>query len=455
MADWELPGLAIAVVKDDSVIYARGFGVTELGGSEPVNEQTMFAIASTTKAFTAAALGMLVDQGLIDWDNPVGTHMPRFEVEDPYISREVTIRDLLIHRTGLARYNTLWIASPFGRDEIVGRLQYLPQTAGFRDGYRYNNLMYIVAGELVEAVSDSTWDDFLETRIFGPLGMTRTTSRSAEVDASTNVTSSHTRVNGEVHGVHRRNYDALGGAGAVFSTVQDMAQWVRLHLGRGVYNGRRLLQASTVAELHEPQVVIEVDSSDLALFPDRHFAAYGLGWRLHDYRGRKVVQHTGWVNYTRTQVGMIPSEGIGMVAFSNSSSSSLHTALMYRVFDALLELPETDWSARLLERASSDEDASEPHRVENTRPSLDQTHYAGTYSDPLFGEMEITLADGRLVLSYSEEYVGDLEHWHYDTFRVIWRPAGFGSTFATFALDRRGEVDTLEVAGFRRFTREP
>lgn len=453
VAEWDLPGLAIAVVKNDEVIYARGFGVTEIGGSEPVDEHTLFAIASTTKAFTAAALGVLVDEGKLNWDDPVQKYMPAFRVKDPFVSRELTVRDLLTHRTGLAGHNNLWIASPFDRDEIIRRLRHLPQEKAFRSGYDYNNLMYIVAGELVEAVSGMTWDDFLKQRIFDPLKMTRSTTRSAVVDQRDNVTSSHTKVGGRLTPLYRRNYDALGGAGSIFSTVHDMAQWVRLHLGKGTFEGRRLLDPSTIEEMHEPQMVIAIDDDDRELFPDRNFAAYGLGWRTHDYAGRKVVQHTGWVNYTRTQVGMIPSEGIGMVAFSNSTASSLHTALMYHIFDALLGLPEQDWSRRFLEDSGESGGGSRPAHVEGTKPSLALARYAGEYADSLYGPATVALQDGGLVLHYSDEYVADLEHWHYDTFRATWRPTGFGSTFATFNLDHRGEVEEMELRGFETFSR--
>lgn len=457
MADWGVPGMAVAVVKDDEIIYARGFGVTERGGSEPVDEHTLFAIASTTKAFTAAAIGMLVQDGLIDWDDPVRRHIPEFELADPFVTRDVTVRDLLTHRVGVAGHNNVWIAAPFDRGDILERTRHLPQVRGFRSGYGYNNIMYIVAGELVGEVSGTSWDDVLESRIFQPLGMSRTTTRSAMVDERENVTTSHTRVDGEVTPLYRRNYDALGGAGSMFSSVHDMAQWMRLHLASGAFEGEQLIDSSVVAEMHEPQVVIGVGSSDRRLFPDRLFSAYGLGWRIHDYLGRKVVQHTGTVNYTRTQVAMMPSESIGFVAMSNLTTSELHTALMYRVFDALLDAPETDWSGRYLaldQESSGDSESAGPVRVDGTQPTFDLERYAGTYSDPLYGDAVVEIVDGGLVLRYSPEYVADLEHWHYDTFRATWRPTGFGSTFATFSLDHLGEIEEMELRGFTTFERQ-
>jgi CubicO group peptidase (beta-lactamase class C family) len=457
---WQIPGLAIAVVRGDSVIFARGYGEREAGTGAPVDEHTLFAIASTTKAFTVAALGVLADEGKLAWDDPVRRHLPAFELGDPYVTRQATIRDLLTHRVGVAREDNVWIAAPFDRPEIIRRARHLEQARGFREGYDYNNLMYMVAGEVVAAAAGTSWDDFVEARLFLPLGMTRTASRHAVVQSRDNVSSAHIRADGKLVVMDRRDYDALGPAGSVFSSVRDMAQWVRLHLNGGSYAGERLLAPAMLEEMHTPQVVMRIDSTTRRLFPTLNFSAYGLGWRLHDYHGRKVVQHTGAVNYTRTQVGLIPSEGIGVVVIANLSSSALQTALMYRVFDALLGLPATDWSAEYLAldersaaRSAESAAATKASRAERTRPSLPLEAYAGTYADSLYGEVSVEVEGGRLVLRYSPDYVADLEHWHHDTFRGTWRSRGFGSTFITFGLDARGRVRLLELPGFATFQR--
>ena len=313
---WEVPGLAIAVVKDDSVIFARGYGVRELGRAEPVDAHTLFAIASTTKAMTAAALGMLVDEGELSWDDPVTRHLPGFQVGDSYLTREFTVRDLLTHRSGLGRMDNLWIASPFDRAEIIRRARFLPEDGRFRADYGYHNIMFITAGEAVGAVSGTSWDDFVARRIFQPLGMTRSTTRADTVAARANVSASHTRVDGRVIAAPPRDYDEIGGAGAAFSSAREMAQWIRLQLGHGSFEGRRLIADSTVEEMHTPQTIIRSDSVGDRLFPDTHFRAYGLGWVLQDYKGRKLVHHSGYLNWTRTQVGMIPSVNVGVVVIS-------------------------------------------------------------------------------------------------------------------------------------------
>lgn len=460
MREWEVPGLAIAVVHRDSVVFARGYGVRELGGSEPVDEHTLFAIASTTKAFTTAALGVLVDEGKLAWDDPVTRHLPAFELGDPYLTRAFTVRDLVTHRGGLARADLLWIAAPFGREEILGRLRHLDAVAPFRARYGYSNLMYLTAGEVVGEVSGTSWDAFVAERLFAPLGMERSTTRSAVVEARRNVSASHTRVDGRVRPVARRNYDNLGGAGAAFSTAHDMAQWVRLHLNGGTYEGKRILSPETTAELHTPQIMMRSDSVDRRLFPTTHFDAYGLGWYLQDYHGRKLVHHSGTVNWTRTHVGMIPEEEVGVVVITNFSGSNLARALMLRVLDAYLGVPPTDWSAEYLAldrrsagRSEAREREVEASRLRDTRPALPLERYAGTYTHPLYGEMRLSHEGGRLVLRYAPDYVADLEHWHHDTFRAVWRRAGFGSAFVRFTLDERARVPRIEVEDFGEFRR--
>lgn len=461
MEDWEVPGLAIAVVKDDSVVYARGFGVTELGGDRAVDENTLFAIASTTKAFTTASLAMLADEGMLDWDDPVTRHLPRFQLQDPFVSRELTVRDLVTHRVGVARYDNVWIAAPFDRDEILRRARHLPTVAGFRDRYGYNNIMYIAAGELVGAVAGTSWDDFVETRIFRPLGMERTTSRDDVVNQRDNVSGSHTEVDGEVRHVPRRDYDNIGGAGAIFSSARDMAQWMRLHLAEGVFEGERLISEESMRELHEPQVVIPGDTVSERMFPDTHLRAYALGWRVQDHHGRKLVQHSGSINYTRTQVSLLPEEGLGVVAMANLSSSSLQLALTHRVMDAYLGLPPTDWSAEyleLVERRDDDDDEDRGPTLEEARlvdspPSLPPAGYTGVYEHDVFGELRIEEEAGALVLRYSPDYIADLEHWHDDVFRAVWRRPGAGRSFVTFTIDERARIPHLELDGFGTFER--
>ena len=464
MAAWEVPGLALAVVQGDSVLYARGYGVTRLGDSEAVDEHTLFAIASTTKAFTAAALASLVDEGKVAWDDPVTRHLPGFVLADAYVSRELTVRDLLTHRAGAARLDNLWIASPFDREEILRRARHLPQVEGFRERYGYNNILYIAAGELAAAASGRSWDTLLEERFFGPLGMERSTTRTAVVEARGNSAHAHTRIEGDVHAIPRRDYDAIGGAGAAWSSVHDMARWIRLHLARGTFEGERLLSEARFDEMYAPHTVIGIDSTTTRLHPSNHFAAYALGWRVQDLHGRKVVQHSGSINYTRTQVTLVPEEGIGVVAVANLSSSNLQLALSHWILDALQGREPEDWSGAYLELAQRSDSASarsaadlEAARLPDVGPSLPLEAYTGRYDDALFGEMRIVreeMASGTgLVLHYSPEYVADLEPWHQDIYRATWRRPGAGRTFVRFTLDTRGRVTEAVAEGYATFRR--
>jgi len=297
--------------------------------------------------------------------------------------------------------------------------------------------------------------------LFKPLGMSRTTTRAAMVETRENVSSSHAPVDGTVTAVPRRNYDNIGGAGAVFSTVYEMAQWLRLHLGRGIYQGERLLSEDVLEEMYTPQTVLPSDSTTKRMFPGTLFRAYAMGWNVQDYHGRKLIHHAGSLNNTRTQVGMIPSEGIGVVVIANLTTSTLQLGLMYRIMDGLLDLEPTDWSAQYMELAERSRERSarsarerDEARLQGTSPSLPLEAYAATYSNPLYGEMTVGVEDGRLVLSYFEDFIGDLEHWHQDIFRVVWRRPEAGKSFATFTLDERARITAMEVDEFGELRRQ-
>jgi CubicO group peptidase (beta-lactamase class C family) len=472
MAAWEVPGLAVGVVVGDSVVLARGYGVTRLGDAEAVDEHTIFAIASTTKAFTSASLALLVDEGRLGWEDPVSRHLPWFRVADPMVSGELTVRDLLTHRVGTARLDNLWIASPFDRQEILRRARHLPQVEGFRRDYGYNNLLYIAAGEVAGAAAGMSWDELVESRIFGPLGMTRSTTRAARVEALGNAAHSHTRIDGEVTAIPRRDYDAIGGAGAAWSSAHDMTRWLRLHLGRGTFEGERILEEARFDEMYAPDTVIPVDSVARRLHPTQHFSAYALGWRVQDLHGERVIHHSGSINYTRTQVTLLPAgeagPAVGIVAMANLSSSNLQLALTHHIMDLLRGREPAPWSDLYLEVQSRSEAASDRSaaqlaeaRLQGVGPSLPLEGYVGRYQDPLFGEVGIVLEPVEpggtpgLVLRYSPEYVADLEPWHQDLFRVQWRRPGAGSTFVRFALDPRGRITGAALDGFATFVRQP
>lgn len=459
---WGIPGLAIAVVKDDSVVFARGYGVRRLGTSAPVTPRTIFAIGSCTKAFTAAALAMLVDSGLVAWDETVAKYLKGFSLSDPYVSRELAVRDLLTHRSGLMRGDALWYATPYDRAEVLRRIRFLRPTWSFRSHYGYQNIMFLAAGEIVPAVTGISWDDFVHRRVLDPLGMAATSTSVRMLDSLGDVATPHERFEGREQPIAWRNIDNIGPAGAINSNVLDMAQWIRLQLGRGLYEGRRLLSAATMKEMWSPQTVIPLDSVTERLRPSTHFQAYGLGWSLSDYRGRKVVAHGGAIDGFRAIVGLVPEEQLGVVVLTNGGEPgrALTNALFLRVVDAYLGVAQTDWSTQLravrdaeMARDSLDRVKQEAGRVAGTKPSFDLAAYAGTYRDDLYGEVTVTADSGGLVMRFGPFYTGALAHWHYDTFKVTWRDPEQGFDLVTFVLNGDGRVDHLTWPGLGDFAR--
>jgi CubicO group peptidase (beta-lactamase class C family) len=462
LADWGVPGLALAVVKDDSIVYARGFGVRRLGERAPVTDRTLFAVGSTTKAFTAAALAMLVDSGKVAWDDPVTKYLSTFELHDPYVTRELTVRDLLTHRSGLARGDALWWATPYSRDEVLRRVRHLEPSWSFRSRYGYQNIMFLAAGQIVHAVTGQSWDDFVQLRIFAPLGMTASNTSVTALAETGDVATPHSPVDGRMQPVAWRNIDNIGPAGSINSSVRDMAQWIRLQLGEGVFNGRRLLFAATVREMHAAHMVIPVDTLSERLWPSTHFRAYGLGWALQDYRARKLVGHGGAIDGMRAHVTLVPEERLGVVVLSNGGEPSrlLTQAVVFRVIDAYLGGPTRDWGAdllalrrRLVARDSTERQERAAERVADTRPSLDLPRYAGTYRSDMYGDVTVTHENGGLVMRFGPHFAGELRHWHFDTFEARWRDRTMGESLVTFGLSAEGKVGRLAWRNVGEFAR--
>ena len=461
-AEWEIPGLAIAIVKDDKVVFAKGYGVRKLGDPTPVNERTLFAIGSAGKAFTAAALAMLVDEGKIKWDDPVTKHLKGFALYDPYVTREITIRDLLSHRTGFDRGEFLWYGSTFDRAEILRRLRYQKPTYSFRSTFTYNNIMLLAAGQIIPAVTGKSWDDFIKERIFAPLGMTASNTSITAFQGLDNVATPHAKLGDKVQAIPWRNVDNIAPAGAINSTVLDLAQWIRLQLAEGTYEGKKLISAGAVNEMHKSQTIIPYNPQAPGTTLDAHFTTYGFGWFLHDYHGFKIVQHGGAIDGMSALVAMAPEKNLGVAVLSNLSGNQLPWALMYRVFDAYLGLPLQDRSATLLaarkaaqERAKAAAKKVEDEHVKGTKPSLSLEQYAGAYEDEMYGEAVVTEAEGKLMFRYSPAFTGQLEHWHYDTFRVKWANPTVAEALVTFTLNAQGKVEEIKVPGLADFKRVP
>jgi len=452
LREWEVPGLAIAIVKDDRIVLAKGYGVRKLGDPSPVNERTLFAIGSSSKAFTAAAVAMLVDEGKLKWDDPVRKYLPEFELYDPYVTRELTVRDLLSHRSGLERGDLLWYGSEYDRAEILRRTRYLKPTWSLRSTFGYQNLMFLAAGQLIAKVSGQSWDDFIRQRLFAPLSMSASSTSIRDLKNSDNVSSPHSKVADKVEVIPWRNIDNIAPAGSINSSVVDMAQWVRLQLAQGEFQKQHLISSGAVKEMHMSQTVMRFEPPFSLLYPEAHFLNYGLGWFLSDYHGRKLIDHGGAIDGMRAQVAMIPEEKLGVVILTNMGGTTLPLPLMYRIFDAYLGAPQRDWSADLLktikgfeEQGKAAQKKQEAERIKDTRPSLAMGQYAGTYKNDLYGDVRITHDNGKLGVRFGPAFTGGLEHWHYDTFRAKFVGAGAAEAFMTFALNVQGKVETLTL----------
>ncbi|HCA80273.1 MAG TPA: serine hydrolase [Bacteroidetes bacterium] len=458
MRDWETPGLALAVVRNDSVIFARGYGVRKKGETAPVTAKTIFAIASTTKAMTAACLGMLVDEGKLKWDDPVTKYLPWFQLSDPYVTRELTVRDLLCHRSGLSRGDNLWYLSSYTREEVLRRVRFLKPAWSFRSRYGYQNIMFLAAGEMIPSVTSKSWDDFIADRLFKPLGMTKTSTSVKSLSGLDDVATPHDRIDTVMQPVRWPNFDNVGSAGAVNSCVEDMAQWIRMNLGGGMYRGKKILSADVVKEIQTPQTIIRLDSLDQVLRPSNHFAAYGFGWTLRDYLGRKLIQHDGALDGMRARVVLIPEEKFGFVILMNSSNTNLHASIAYRIIDHYLGGPVRDWSSELLKIAKEQEAKNRAEekkqideRARETKPSLPLESYTGKYEHEMYGEANVQLEGGQLTLRYFPLYVGPMTHWHYDTFQVVWDDRTFGKDLISFTLGADGKVIEMRWQGFTEF----
>jgi len=488
MLAWKVPGLAIAVIKEDSVVFMKGYGVREVGKSALVNEHTLFAIGSTTKAMTAAAVGMLVDEGKLNWDDPVTKHITWFQLLDPWVTRELTIRDLLCHRVGVGGAS-LPAYTTFDRNEVLRRFRYIKPYAPFRAAYDYNNVMLTLAGQIVAAVSGMSWDEFVQERIFKPLGMTESYTnidplwdtasvapcfccdlpgRTVGIENArngANLAMPHMPVEDGIRTIPWRKYDNIGPAGGeLTSNIVDMAKWVQLQVGKGVYKGQRILSAAAIEQMHSPQMIIPSANAPIFLKQESgvHFLAYGLGWRMNDYHGWKMIWHTGGVYGFLALVGLLPEENVGLVILSNFETSKLPLVLMMRIFDAYIRGPDRDWSKQVLakERAHREEQRAaesrlQAARVKGTKPALPLSQYAGRYIDDAYGTVTVTEEKGALVLRFPGAATGDIKHWHYDLFRLELRAPVAYPMFVTFQLDEAGKVTEMRIEGLADFSRLP
>ena len=459
---WNTPGLAVAIVHGDDIVYMRGFGVKHLGSSDPVTADTRFAIYSSTKSFTSAALGILVDEGKLSWDDPVRTRLPYFKLSDPLADANVTIRDLLCHRTGLGNRDWLWISSSgaytsASREEIIRTLGLLPLSYSFRSTWEYQSSTFLAAGEVLAHVAGTTWEEFVRRRLLASLGMTNSGVSVRDALQSVDHATPHQRRGEKTEAIDWPDFGQLAAASSMNSSVRDLTRWMRLHLNEGRFEGRVILKDGTIHETHTPQMLRSTRPSTLNEGP--HMAAYGLGWFIQDYRGHHVVYDPGAADGFGSQVLLLPDEHYGIAILTNlgneSVSGNINPAVAIvqdAIMDQLLGLPAKDRNAAVLaelRQAAADKEKQreqrESRRLKDTRPSHSPTEYAGTYEHPAYGKLLVRENASKLEVEF-RGLRGSLEHYDFDTFRIVGLGA-FKDDVAQFRLNLDGNISKLYFLG--------
>ena len=463
-----VPGMAIAIVENDRVSFAKGFGVRTLGKPDRVDADTIFPTGSTGKAVTVAALATLVDAGKIRWDDRVIDHLPAFQMYDPWVTREMTIRDLLVHRSGLGLGEGDLLFVPrtnLTRAESVRRLRYLKPATSFRSGYAYDNVLYMVAGQLIESVSGETWERFVADHVLKPAGMLRSTSDEDARFATVNRAQPHARMNGGLRGAGDQELlderDELGRtaapAGGLAVSANDMARWLLIQLDGGKLPGGtgRLFSDAAHVEMWRPVVVQPIAERPPALKPTQpSFSTYALGWDVEEYRGAKVIWHGGAVFGFLSAVVLLPDKNVGFSIQINSEDGEIVRGLMYELLDHYLGLPRTDWVAsyraekqRKVSEALATLKARSAAKSAGAGPSMPLERYTGTYKDAWYGNIEVTLVDGNLRIDFKStpRMGGVLEHWQYDTFVTRFDDKTIEPAYVTFGLDADGKIDRVTM----------
>lgn len=455
LKDWDLPGMAIGIVKDGELIFSKGYGVMELGKTGTPDENTLFAIASNTKAFTAAMLAMLVQEGKISWNDPVRQYLPWFEVYDPWVSNEATIRDLLSHRIGLGTFSgdVVWYKSDLTAREIVGAAKHLPKAFDFRSGYGYSNLMYLAAGLVIEEVTGKSWIENVHERILDPLGMDRTIVSPADLALKGNFATPHAQKDDKNIPIEWEDWTVVAPMGGLISSVKDVAQWMIFNMNHGIWGEDTLLTPTSINLMWTPHSNFVVNHTRPQDF-NRHFNAYGLGWGLSDYHGRLSVGHTGGYDGMISEVRMIPDEKLGVVVLTNGIKSPI-TAVTQYTLETMLGLEPRDWSAEILERQAR-RPAEDPRitaiknaRVLRTKPTLELKEYAGTYYSSIYGNISVSLKGNNLQLHFerSPELSATLSHWHYDVWEIKWdrMHAWFDFGVVKFNTNNKQQVTGMDI----------
>ncbi len=445
--NFNIHGISIMIIKDDSIIFDKNMG--NAGYSKEVSSNAVYNIASCTKAFTGAAMAQLVNEQKIAWNDLVIDYLPEFKLEDPYITSHLTIEDLLTHRSGLGTFygDLLWYETNRTTKDVIERLQYLPITNRFRNQYGYQNTMYMVAGEILEQLSGQSWDDYMKTHIFEPLKMTNTQVNGKELDKKQEI--AYPMIDGEIVNITMKQSHA---AASIFSSTNDLSQWVRMLLNNGILDGDTILPSHVITDMMAPRFIKSV--SGLRKMTGAQFSTYALGWNAWDHNGRKVVEHAGGMPGYISQVTLVPQENLGIIILTNTLTG-LPTALELYILDLYLKDKTTDWAAMFLnfkkmgEKADSVRLAArEESRIKDTKPSLPLESYVGIYKDKMYGQAEVSLEDGKLkivLLPAKEVFTATMDHWHYDTFKVAFKDPFLPAGYITFNFDSKRNIEGFKI----------
>lgn len=453
--EWGVPGMSIGIVKDGQLVFSKGYGTLEAGKNQVPNAETNFAIASNSKAFTSAVMGMLVQEGKLKWKDKVRKYLPYFALYDDYVSENTTIEDILSHRAGLGTFSgdIMWYNSDFSAEEIVKNVRYLKPDYGFRDGYGYSNVMFITAGELIKTVTGKTWYENVKERILDPLGMDRTFVNVPQMVAAGNAATPHSLIDDSVNKpIDYTSWEEIAATGGLFSNVEDLSRWVIFNLKNGVVGNDTLFTAATRNALWNQHNTFAIDRTRSNPY-GAHFAGYGLGWVIRDYQGKLRVYHTGGYDGMITSINMLPEENLGVIVLTNGLKAPIGSIPAY-VFDAFLERPETDWSAIDLKRHN--EGYASDTRIEdlkNARQTATQSiipmeDLVGTYHSDLYGDIEVKKKGSGLEMNFTHtaSLKADLTHWHYDTYQMnfIKEHPWFTLALVKFTSDASQKVTGIE-----------
>jgi CubicO group peptidase (beta-lactamase class C family) len=449
LKDWDVPGMSIAIVKDGKIIFAKGYGVKQAGGSDKPDENTLFAIASNSKSFTSAAIAQLVDEGKLSWNDKVKKHLPYFELYDPWVSSEVTIRDLLSHRVGLRTFSgdLIWYRSALTAEEMIRRVRYLPKAYDFRSGYGYSNVMYITAGEVLKKITGKPWEEMIRERFFGPLGMDRSIATTRDLDKKGNYATPHLIRDGVHQPMAWEDWGHVAATGGILSSARDMSQWMIFNIDHGIWKNDTLISAQSRNLLWTPHTSFTIDHTNPG--GTGHFNGYGLGWFLSDYRGKMVVSHTGGYSGMLSAMALVPEEKLGVVVLTNGLKG-IYSALVNYTIDAFINAPPKDWSAEQLASSKKNKDTRiedrKRSRAKGTSPSVSLDKYCGTYAVNTYGKISVSREGDTMKIRFEHtpDLAATLTHWHFDVWQLNWdRPEVLPwFTFGTvkFELNNNNEV---------------